>query len=374
MVQKADDQAKQMAGARQDKAKVYVDETYFRHVDQLERWRQEYERYQAVENKLADISKLAYEEVDYTPLLERAIFQERVIPDFSYMVENAKVAAEDKFVRPIAIHVILVVIFMFVLIIGSDSILLWVSGAGVVTVLILLGLMIQNRYTYIQKVIEQKQKEVEARIVYEHKKIEEERKKHEESEDERIRIVERLLEGEIGSIFAKIENVFSKINFSFYLTATVELYHNIPLVTVWLPPKSIIPTQICTRQSSGRPSFKDKDMRAINKQYLELCAATVMNIISVLYSHIPTFDIGYVHGMSKEGKEIECLLASKLDRETLAMACSAANGLEAVQKAKVNFQCDTLLELLPVEHERPEEWGEIGKEFVRSLHLNLFRT
>ena len=53
--EKKDDQAtRTLPGTRQDKGKVYVDELYFRHVDQMERWRQEYEHCQIVENTLAD--------------------------------------------------------------------------------------------------------------------------------------------------------------------------------------------------------------------------------------------------------------------------------------------------------------------------------
>mgnify|MGYP003453331199 CR=1 FL=1 len=160
------------SGGRNDKGKIYIDELYFRHVDQVERWRQEYEHHQLIENKLAEFSILNYEEVDYAPQLVRKIFKERPIPDFSYMVEEARVQAESKFLMPLMIHSAALIILVIILIVSNNTILLWGSGASVVIVLILLCLMIEGRSTHINKVVSEKQKEVTARIAYEEKKIE----------------------------------------------------------------------------------------------------------------------------------------------------------------------------------------------------------
>ena len=374
MANKTDRQEiKKKPGAGQEKAKVYVDEFYFRHVDHLERLRQEYEQYQAVENKLAAISHLTYEEIDYLPLMMRGIFEARVVPDFSYMMDDARVAAEGKFITPIITRIILVVILLYILLIGQNTVVLWVTGVGLFAVLIMLFLMMQQRHSFIEGVLLQKQKDIENEVAYEQKKIEEEKKIYEETENARIMIIERLLAGEIGSIFIKIENVLNKVKFPFHLSVEVELYNNIPLVKVWLPPTSIIPDQTCILQSSGRPVFKEKDIRGINKQYLELCASTVMTIMSIIYCHIPTFDIGYVYGMSKESVDSECLIISKLDRQTLRVACSCSNGLEAIQKAKASFEFSTSLQLLPLAVQSLEEWGQVEQKFVRRMYVDLFK-
>lgn len=360
------------SGGRQEKGKIYIDELYFRHVDQVERWRQEYEHHQVLENKLVEFSTLTYEEIDYAPQLVRAIFKERVIPDFSYMLKEARVEAEAKFFTPIVTHLAAVVILVLILIISSNTILLWGAGASVVIVLILVVLMIQNRNTYIDRVLLEKQEEIAARIAYEEKKIAEEKKKHDDSEEERINIIEQLLTGEVPSVLAKIESVFLKISFPFYVSMDVELYNDIPVVKIWLPPKSLIPTQICTLTPAGRLNFEDKSIRVVNRQYLELCAALVIKIMSAIYCHIPTFNIGYIYGMSKEGLNSECLIASKLDRETLIGACNTGNGLAGIQRAQAKFECDTSLTLLPVETVPPEEWGDVQQQDIHSIHVNSF--
>lgn len=374
MAKKIDGQAvRPMPNARQEKGKVYVDELYFRHVDQMERWRQEYEHCQNVENTLVAVSNLTYEEVDYASLLLRVPWIERVVPDFSHMLENARVAAESKFFTPIVMHIGLLTVALFVLTISSNIILLWIAGTGVVTMLALLGFLVQRRHNYIERTLIQKQKEIDNRIEYEKKIIQEEREKHEHAEEERIKGIERLLAGEIASIFAKIDYALCKIGFSFHVNADINLYANVPAVRVWLPPKSIIPNQICSLQSSGRPSFEEKELRTINKQYFELCSSIIMKIMSAIYCHVPAFSTGYVYGMSKEGKSIECLISSKLDRSTLTAACNAVNGLAAIQISKATFKCDTSLTLLPIEVEDPVEWNGVEHQLVRNLHVDLFK-
>ena len=370
MIKKSDGKAE--SNGRNDKGKIYIDELYFRHVDQVERWRQEYERHQLLENKLIEFSKLIYEEVDYAPQLVRAIFKERPIPDFSYLLEEARREAETKFFMPIVTHLVAAVILLLVLLIASNIIILWGAGASVVIVLILAGLMIQNRKYHINKVILEKKLEIAERVAYEEKKIIEEKKKHDDSEEERINIIEKLLTGEVSSVLAKIESVFLKIPFPFYVSVDIELYEDIPAVKVWLPPKSLIPTQICTLTSSGRLNFEDKSIRVINRQYLELCSALIMKIMSAIYGNVPTFNIGYVYGISKEGHDIECLLANKFDRETLISACNAGNGLAALQRVQAKFECDTSLMLLPIEWSPPEEWGDVEQKSIRSVHINSF--
>lgn len=372
MMKKTDGKvAKNATGGRQDKGKIYVDELYFRHVDQVERWRQEYERHQLLENKLLELNKLAYEEIDYAPQLVRAIFKERPIPDFSYMIVEARSKAEEKFFMPIITHLVVLLISIIVLVSSTNSLLLWGSGISVIIVVTLLFLMIQNRNSYIARVLVEKQQEVEQRIAYEENKIIEEKKQHDAREEERINIIEQLLTGEVPSVLAKIEAVLSQSSFPFYLSVEIGLYNDIPSVKVWLPPKSLIPTQICTLTSAGRLNYEDKSARVINRQYLEVTAALVVKIMSIIYCYIPTFNIGYVYGMSKEEQNTECLIAAKFDRETLIGACNAENGLAAIQRVQAKFECNTSLALTPIEDNPPEEWGDVPQQLIRNVHIHI---
>ncbi len=373
MARKKDDQGVRIqSGARQDKGKVYVDELYFRHVDQMERWRQEYEYSQSVENALIGISKLDYEEVDYTSLKVRNPWKERTVPDCSGVLEKVRIEEERKFVMPIIMHTGLLLIFLVVLLVSSNVIALWISGIGVVTLLVLVVMLLQKRHQEIERIVLEKQKEIDDWIENEERLIKEEKEKHEREEDERIKAIERLLAGDIAAIFAKIDQVLTAAPFPFHVSADIAVYMNIPSVKIWLPPKSIIPTQICSLQSSGRPSFQEKEIRTINKQYFELCAAISMRVMSLIYAHIPSFDIGYIYGMSKDGRNTECLFTSKLERSIVEDACHAANGLAALQILKATFDCDTSLSLIPFEFDDPMEWDNVETKLVRNVHVDLF--
>jgi hypothetical protein len=374
MARKRDDQAARiLPGTRQDKGKVYVDELYFRHVDQMERWRQEYEHCQIVENALAAVSNFNYEEVDYTSQLVRNPWKERTIPDCSGVIENVRVEEERKFVVPIMMHTSLFLLLLIMLLISTNMILSWISGVGVVTLLVLLGILLQKRHTNIERIVIAKQKEIDDWVENEQKLIKEEKEKHEYAEDERIKGIERLVAGDIAAIFAKIDQILTATPFPFHVSADVAVYMNVASIKIWLPPKSIIPTQICSLQSSGRPNFQEKEIRTINKQYFELCAAVSMRVMSVIYAHIPSFRVGYLYGMSKEGINTECLFTCKLDRPIVEAACNAANGLAAMQVVKATFNCDTSLVLLPIKAEDPAEWENIEPQLVRNLYVDLFQ-
>lgn len=364
---------KKTASGQHDKNKIYVDELYFRHVDQIERWRREAEHYQSIENKLAEMSYFSYEEVDYVSLLTRVPFKEKTVPDYSYMVKDARVAAESKFFLPISIRLIFLIVLAAVLVVATNSIVLWISGGGVLAVLILLFLLVQEKHSYVEKAVQDKEREVEERTAYEKKKIEDEKKAHEDKEDQRIKDIEDLLAGELSAIFFKMETGLRKLNLFFDLTIEIDLYHNIPSIKVWLPSKNIIPNTICALQSSGRTSFTEKEARVINKQYLELCAGIFIKVLAAIYSHIPSFSTAYIYGMSKEGMNTECLIASRVERDNLITACNARSGLEGMQAIKASFQCNTALALMPIPMSPPGEWGSVEQKLVRRLQVDLSR-
>lgn len=352
---------------------IYVDETYFRHVDQIERWRQEYEHWQAIEAKIAAVSNFAYEEVDYLPLLERVPFPERKLTDFSYLVEEARKNTEAKFFMPIAYHIGVMILLVIMLLFVGNIVALWISGTGIVTVIISLYLTIDRRFRNIQEAMAEARALAARREEQEKNMIEEQRRKHEEAEELRIKDIERLLAGEQAAVFVKMDAILVKIGFPFPMVVDIEVYNNVYRVQAWLPTREIIPKQICTLQSSGRPNHADKEGRAINKQYIELCSSIMMQIITTLYAHIPSLDGVYFNGMSKEKVDIECLIAVKVSRELLSSVGNAINGIAAIQGLQGRFECDTSLELLPIDALTPSEWKDVEPQLIRNLRVKLFK-
>ncbi|MPM62769.1 hypothetical protein SDC9_109647 [bioreactor metagenome] len=139
------------------------------------------------------------------------------------------------------------------------------------------------------------------------------------------------------------------------------------------PPKTIIPTQNSNLLSSGRLSYEKKEIRAINKQYLELCAAILVRVTAKVYENIPGFDRGCVCGFRREHSQNDCFLAARVDREKIVYACQASTGLAALQRLEDEFETDPMLELQPFEPIIPDEWQDVPPQLIRSLHVKIFK-
>lgn len=352
---------------------VYVEENYFRHVDQLERWRQEYEHQQAVEKKLASVSSLAYEPLDYAPLLVQVPWKERPIPNFDDFLEKARIAAESRFFIPIAVQLAILIAAVFALLVSSEALALWIAGTLVLIISSSLYITIHSRKSTIQSVLARTKAEIEQRQEAERQKNEQARMEHERQEGERVKQLEKLLVGDIGAIMLRLDNVLPKMDIPFQFEVDIDIYENIPLVKVWLPSKTIIPVQTSKLHASGRLLYEEKEQRVINKQYLELCAALLVRVVAKVYENIPTFDRGYIWGMSRDYIQNSCLLCATIDRDKLS-ACQTTTGLAALQKFDAIYNMDTALNITPVDPTLPEGWDNIAPQLIRSLHVKISKT
>lgn len=348
-----------------------VSEHNFRHVDQIERWKQEYVRYTTAEEKLASLSKLSYDPVDYALMLVPAPWVERQAPDFNYLIEEARIVAESKFFTPIAYRFAGFIVSIVMLMLSTSSAFLWISGVLTMVLLASLFVAIQQRYTGIEAAVGNARAEAQTRTEQMRQMIAEEKRRHEEAETERISVVEKLMAGDIAAIFTRLDHVLSGLSFPVPVEVTVNIYAEIPLIKIVLPPKSIIPLQSCAMLPSGRLKHTDKEARAVNKQYVELCAAVMMQIMSVLYANIPSFDRAYVWGLTKNATERDCVFELTLSREELAKACLAETGIAAVRQLQSRFETDTALNLKILEADPPPEWEGAPQQLVRSMHINL---
>lgn len=353
--------------------KVYIEENYFRHVDQIERWRQEHERNQAIEKKLASLSNFSFKPVDYEPLLKRVPWKERSLPDFRYIIEEARLAAESKFFVPIAIEFVAMIIVVFVLFLSNNELLLWGSAIVAAALGATLYITVSNCRTGVQKAVDDARAEVERRIEAERQKIEQERYEHELKEDERIEYITKLINTDTGAVILRLDSVLSSLDIPFYLEVDIEVFNKIPLVKVWFPPKTIIPIQVSNLLPSGRIAYEEKEQKSINKQYVELCAAIIVQVICKVYENIPGFDKGYVLGISKECLQNDCLVAAEINREKVFSASEAPSGLVALQRLKADFDIDSLFNFKMFETIIPAEWQDVPLNLIRNLHVKIIK-
>jgi hypothetical protein len=125
--------------------------------------------------------------------------------------------------------------------------------------------------------------------------------------------------------------------------------------------------------SSGRIIYKDKDIRGINKQYLEVCAATVMQLIAFIYTNVPSLDVGYAYGIIKGEIDDPCVLNIGFNREKIKTACQSSSGLIAIQSLQAEFKSDSSLNFLPLQPIFPDEWKEAETKQIRNLKLRILQ-
>lgn len=349
------------------------DERYYKHVERLERWRIEYERHKAVEDKIAAVSKFSFEQVDYSKLLVKVPFEEKPIPSFDHLVIDARKKVEDSFFYPLLLRLAGFFILMVIMIILPNAATLW--GCGSFGFLLLASwYYMKNRKTVIlEEAVRQAEEEVKQRVEAEKRAIEKARKEHEAAEEQRVGAFTRLLEGELSSIIWRLDQIFRKMTLPVMVEADIDLYRGVPSIRVYLPPNTEIPRQLCLLAPNGHISYQEKEIRQVYKQYFELIAAIVIQIISRIYENIPSFNKGYVHGILKNDSEDTVLVSASFDRESLINACRVGTGIAALQLLEANFDTDTDLALKNVEKKEEEEWDQVETKKIRTLHIKIFK-
>lgn len=344
---------------------------FWTQIEQIDRQKLKYEKMKAIDEKLAALSKLEFEVIDYKALLTRVPWQDWPIPDYSFLIEEARITTESKYFLPILIRGALLAVLGVIWLASSHIGLLWISGTVFIALGVSLFLKYNERSNQIIKAVCDAHLEVENKKNEEMRRLAEAKLLHEKAEDERIESIENLLKGEVDSVSGRLDEIFKEKALPFFINIDIDLYDNIPLIKVWLPDKTVIPIQEATLLSSGRINYRDKDIREINKQYIEVCAATIMQIISFIYMNVPSFDVGYAFGIIKGEAEDSCVLTINFDREKLKTACQASSGLSAVQILHAEFKSDNFLNFLPQQTRLPEEWKDVEPKQIRNLKFKV---
>ncbi|EGO65924.1 hypothetical protein [Acetonema longum] len=365
-LQPAQDLSKEKDGSRE-----HMEVRYYNRLEKIERWRKEFQHNKEVEEELAAVSKLDFSPQDYTAALERVPFKEPPIPNFDYLRDESRTATEKKYSIPIMSKVGVLALLVISLFVVPDIIIFAVAGGLAALVSVWLYFTIQDRSKALVQALAEADEEIEKRTQLEIELIQAARVQHDEDEDERINAIERLLAGEPDAIMLRLYETLSQVGFPFTVDLDIDMHANVPLLKIWLPAKSIIPGQTCSLAPSGRINYEDKEVRQINKQYMELCSAVTMRMIAFIYENIPAFDLGYANGMVRDTMDDSCVLALKFDRQTVTDACNASTALAALQMTQVTFNSDNNLSFTPVEPIYPDEWEGVEQQMLRSAKFKV---
>lgn len=363
MVQKKDETGSQ----------VVLNEHRFRHVDQEARWRQEYSRTQTIERKLTEVSNLLYEPIDYSHALERIPWKDPVFTDYTYLLQEAQQRVEKEYFTKMLTWTVGALLLVAVLIVMANELVLWLAGAVAAGFFGAIYLLWTNKQSDLAAAKREAQQEIDKKEYAERRANEVAKQEHERKEDERIIETERLIQGDIPAVMLKLDTIMPKLPIPFALELDIEIGMQVLYIRAWLPTRSIIPAQTCEMQANGRLKYTDKTLLDVNKQYLELCAATLLQVMSLAYMHIPALDKGYIVGMMSEDLQNKCLMQLSLDRSKLAAACQAANGITALAHLSARFEYDSNLKLNPIEVVKPEEWKGLEQKHIQGMHIKIIR-
>ncbi|QDR81118.1 MgtC/SapB family protein [Sporomusa termitida] len=346
---------------------------YFKGEEQFERWRKEFVQHQDYELKLAAVSKLSYEPADYQTQLVRQAYGELKLTDYSHLAGQAKTKVESEYVYPIITRIAAIVFLLGILVILFSPVTLLLTAALGVAAGVSLYFTIKDRDAAIIRAEQAAEAEAFRRNEQERLVYEEAKKRHEELENTRITRIEKLLAGETSAVRSRLDEVLNQLRLPMVVEVDIDFHVNIPLIRVWLPPKTVIPRQTCEMLPSGRIQYQDKDSRVYNKQYFELCAAIMLQIAAAVLANIPSFQEAYAAGIVNSEFSDDCILAVRVARDKIENINSAANAIAGMQALDAVYECDTSLVLYPVDMLRPPEWEDIEQQMLKSLRVRIFK-
>lgn len=343
-------------------------------LERQKRHAREYRQSVESEEALTKLSKFTYEPVDYVPALERKQWLEPAVPDFSYLLTEARLKVSEKYFIPIVLQLILGLFFVILTLYFQDSTAALFGIAGLAACAFALHRELQVRRREIEKALNATREAIELRVRELRESIDAARKNFEDAENTRIERIERLLAGDPSAVFVRLEEVLQGIRLPFYMRCSLDYYDNEPLITLYLPGHNIIPKTIVSLTPAGAIDYEEKAPLDVNRQYSEVLAGTAVTAALLVLAYIPTLDVVYVRGLLDRADDPECLFSFAAARENAEAIAAAASALDALQSLGAAFEIGpnaTLVPVAPAALVLPPWLAEAPRHAVRNTTLAL---
>ena len=287
---------------------------YFKGEEQFERWRKEFVQHQDYELKLASVSKLNYEPVDYQSLLIREPFPELILTDYSHLIGKAKSITENKYFYPIGARIGAIICLLGVLVILFSPVTLLITAALGVAAAVSLYFTIRDRDEAVKKAEQAALDDITERNNRERQAYEEKKREHDEKENARITLVEQLTAGDPVAVRSRLDEALNRLK---------------------LP--------------------------------------VIVEITATILANIPSFEVAYAAGIAKNEFSDDCVLAVKIPRDKIDCLNRASNAVAAIQTFEGVYECDTSLALYPVDMITPPEFEDVEKQILKNLRVRIFK-
>jgi hypothetical protein len=341
--------------------------------DRLKRYQREQKKSEEMEESLRKLSTISHTPIDYSPGLIRKTFQPPVIPDYSYLLTEARLKVVNKYYVPIAVQLGLGLICVILSLAFRDTLLPILGAAGLIACAMSLHTDLRTRQRKIALALSAARTQIDTLVKEARDSIEQATRTFEEAENVRIEKIEKLLNGNPSAVLERIEEVLLMIKLPFFLRCTVDFYEE-PMITLHLPEHLIIPTSKVSVNPDGTLSYQEKSPFEINKQYSEVMAGTAINIASRLYAAIPTLNMLYIQGLFDKWQDQEYLFSLRLSRQALVGALDCRSGLECFSRLKAEYAIKTSADFTPVQPTFPEWWEKVPREKIRTIKVGCQQT
>jgi len=341
--------------------------------ERLRRYQREQKKSEEMEESLRKLSTFSHTPIDYSPGLIRKEFNAPVIPDYSYLLTEARLKVANKYYVPIVIQLVLGLICVILSLAFRDTLLPILGAAGLIACAISLHTDLRNRQRKIDLALTAARLQIDTMVKDVRDSIDKATRNFEDVENARIEKIEKLLNGDTSAVFERIEEVLIMIKLPFFLRCTVDFYEE-PIITLQLPEHLIIPTSKISSGPGGTLTYHEKSPFEINKQYSETMAGTAINIASRLYATIPTLNTLYIQGLFDKWQDQEYLFSLRLTRQALVAIMDCRSGLEAFSRLKAEFAIKTSADFTPIQPIMPEWWEKVPREKIRTVKVGCQQT
>lgn len=330
----------------------------------------EQKRSELAEAAFHNLSIFSYSPIDYTPGLVRKQYIAPVIPDYDYLLTEARLKAVNRYYAPITIEILLGLACVLLSLAFMDTFFVPIFGViGLTVCAMLLHKDLLNRQVAIEAALSAARAVIDARVKEVHDRIDAERREFELGEDNRIEKLEKLLAGHPDAVLERIEETIHFMKLPYHLKCTIDSDGTDPMITLHLPDHDIIPQNIVSITSAGNLSYDEKSSFDINKQYSEALAGTAITLTAQLFGNIPTLKKLCIQGLFDKWHEEEYFFSLNVTRQALIDATECRNGLEAFRMLSAVHEVRTSGAFAQIQPVFPDWWEKTPIEKIRTLKV-----
>ncbi|MDR3561611.1 MAG: hypothetical protein P4N59_09275 [Negativicutes bacterium] len=356
------------SSGKEDVVKVQADIRDEIDRERLKRYQREQRKSEELEEAFRKLGVFSFSPVDYTPGLIRKEYTAPVIPDYSYLLTEARLKVVNRYYAPIITQLLLGLVCVIVSLAFRDTFVPILGAAGLVACAFSLHTDLRARQRKISQALAAARTQIDTLVKEAKDNIENAYKAFMEAEEARVDKIQKLLNGDPNTVFERLEEILQAIKLPFFMRCTIDFYDE-PMITMHLPEPTVIPPNTVVVTPAGNITYNEKSSFELQKQYSEALAGTAVIIASLLYAGIPTLNTLYIHGLFDKWQDQEYLFSLRANRQEIIDATACRTAFEAFHLLSAEYSVKTSGAFSPIQPIFPDWWEKAPREKVRTMKV-----